>query len=194
MCIRKVKEQLLFRVRLLHCQKFIFKAQHPGLQFPILQAHQDFLGKVKGIRQVFWVTQMQSVHQCKKHDKGFSQCGEFDNYIALKHNSNPLWAEERGICWLPVIRRSPTGMSLMFGSSDCATWRQEPKTVIRSKLATKTLDLNNRSDTTLNDLFCDDTIKLWWQQDSSYSTPSVILNPDPQGPAALHVLDVSLLP
>lgn len=43
-------------VRLLHCQKVIFKAQHPGSQLSIFQAHQDFLGEVKGIEQLFWVT------------------------------------------------------------------------------------------------------------------------------------------
>ncbi|KAF3841463.1 hypothetical protein F7725_007325 [Dissostichus mawsoni] len=44
------------------------------ISVPLIQAHQDFLGEVKGVGQVFWVTPMQGKDQCKKQYKCISQC------------------------------------------------------------------------------------------------------------------------
>lgn len=116
---RKKERKKANKYSLLYCQRVIFKGQHPGLQLPIIQAHQHFLGKVKCVGQRFWVTQMQCIDQCKKHDNASSVCGDLNDHLTIKNDPNLLCAEDGGISWIGFDQEEPNWHVInLFGSPD----------------------------------------------------------------------------
>lgn len=89
-----------------------------GLILPSFRPIKSFWKKVYCVGQLFWVTQMQGVNQCKECDKHISQSGKIKDNVTLKHNRH-FSGQKNVVCDdLTVNERSPRGMSSMPGSSD----------------------------------------------------------------------------